>query len=103
MIHSDSMPKVKVDKELLIKVAENARLKLTEQEIKEFLPQFKEVLDSFSALDKVDSKNEKPSFQPIRTENVFREDILEKCLSQDEALSNSKNNKAGYIKGPRVV
>ena len=47
------MPKPIVDKKLLLKVAENARLELSEKEIKKLLPEMKEVLDAFSKLQKV--------------------------------------------------
>lgn len=93
----------KVDKKLLLRVAENARLNLTEAEIKEFLPQLKEILEAFSKLDEIDVSKEKPSFQPIALENVMREDKAEKCLSQEEALKNTKNKKDGYFLGPKVA
>jgi len=97
------MPKPKVDEELLAKVAENARLNLTKAEKKKFLPELKEVLNFFSELDKLDVSKEKPSFQPLEIKNVFREDKVSKCLSQEKALSNTSHKKDGYFKGPRVV
>ena len=97
------MTKPKVDKKLLLKVAANARLNLTEKEINEFLPQLKEILKAFGKLDEIDVKNEKPSFQPIALENVARKDVVEKCLSQEEALKNTKNKKDGYFMGPKVT
>ncbi|HLC93019.1 MAG TPA: Asp-tRNA(Asn)/Glu-tRNA(Gln) amidotransferase subunit GatC [archaeon] len=97
------MPKAKVDKELLLKVAANSRLKLTESEIKKFLPQLSAVLDSFSKLDSLDVSKEEPSFQPVAIKNVFREDKAGKSISQDAALSNTTHKKDGYFKGPRVV
>ena len=97
------MPKPKVDEKLLEKVAQNARLNLTKAEKKKLLPELKEVLNFFSELDRLDVSKEKPSFQPIELKNVFREDKTEKCLSQDEALSNTSHKKDGYFKGPRVV
>lgn len=93
----------KVDKALLLRVAANARLNLSEEEISEFLPQLQEMLESFSKLDEIDVSKEEPSFQPIRLENVMRADKKTKCLSQEEALSNSKNKKGGYFLGPRVT
>jgi len=90
-------------KEILENVAKNARLKLTEKEIKEFTLELEEVLKSFSILDKIDTKNVEPSFQPLEIKNVFREDIIKKSLSQEEALSNTKNKKDGYFKGPKAI
>ena len=94
---------MKVDKELILKVAENARLRLSNKEVEEFLPQLQEILDAFSKLEKVDVKDIEPSFQPIKMSNVFREDKKENCLGQEDALSNTKHKKDGYFKGPRII
>jgi aspartyl-tRNA(Asn)/glutamyl-tRNA(Gln) amidotransferase subunit C len=92
-----------VDKELLNKVANTARLKLTEKEIDTFLPQMKEILDYFKLLEEVDTTNVEPSFQPIALKNWFREDKPGKCLSQEQALLNSTSNQDNYFKGPKAV
>ena len=97
------MPKVKVDRELLLKVAANARLNLTDAEIKKFLPQLAAVLESFSKLDELDVSKEIPSFQPIPIKNVLREDAPGRCLTQEEALSNTQHKKDGYFKGPKAI
>ncbi len=94
---------MKVDKELIEKVASVARLKLTESEIKKFMPQMKDILDAFSKIDKVNTDKAKPSFQPVEMKNSLREDKKGKCLSQEEALSNTEHKKDGYFKGPRAV
>ncbi len=67
------------------------------------MPQLQEILEAFGKLDKIDVKNEKPSFQPIELSNVMREDKVEKCLTQEEALKNTKNKKDGYFLGPKVT
>ena len=94
---------MKVDKELILKVARNARLNLTEKEIEEFLPQLKDILDNFEKIKNVDTKDVKEIFHPIEIKNNFREDVVEKSLSQDEALSNTKHKKDGYFKGPKAL
>ena len=94
---------MEVDRKLLEHVAEVARLKLTEEEIKKFLPQLKEALEFFSQLKNVNTDNVKPSFQPVELKNVMRDDEEKKCLSQDEALSLTEHKKEGYFKGPRAV
>ncbi|MDP3765984.1 MAG: Asp-tRNA(Asn)/Glu-tRNA(Gln) amidotransferase subunit GatC [Nanoarchaeota archaeon] len=94
---------MEVDRKLLEHVAELARLKLNEEEIKKFLPQLKEILEFFSQLNKINTDNVKPSFQPVELKNAMREDKEEKCLSQDDALSLTEHKKDGYFKGPRAV
>lgn len=97
------MPKQTVDKKLLLSVAKNARLNLTEGEIDKFLPQMQEILKTFSKLDKISVEKEKPSFQPIPLSNVMRKDHVEKCLTQEEALRNTKHKKDGYFLGPKAL
>lgn len=94
---------MKVDKELIEKVASVARLNLTDAEIKKFLPQMKDILDAFSKIDKVNTEKTKPSFQPVELKNSLRKDKKGKCLTQEEALSNTEHKKDGYFKGPRAI
>jgi aspartyl-tRNA(Asn)/glutamyl-tRNA(Gln) amidotransferase subunit C len=99
------MKEVKIDEDLVKKVAKNARLELTEEEVKKFTPQLKEViLKSFNKLDEV-SVEEEASFQPIEQKNKFRSDNPNKPLTQEKALSNisSELKKDGYIKGPKTM
>ncbi len=95
--------KVKIDKELIEHVAEVARLKLTDKEIKKFSKELKEVIEAFSKIDKVDTKGIEPSLQPVELKNMLREDKKEECFSQEEALSQTSHKKDGYFKGPRAV
>jgi len=95
--------KEKIDSALLKRVAQNARIILTKDEEKEFLPQLKEVLESFSVLSELDVSKEKPSFQPIEIKNLFREDTMKTCLPVEEALSNTSHKKDSYFKGPKVI
>ncbi len=94
---------MEVNKELILKVAKNARLSLTEDEIKEFIPQFKEILVAFSELNKVNTDNMKPSFQPTEVKNVLREDIEKESIPQDEILKNTHQKKDGYFLGPKAI
>lgn len=94
---------MKVDNELIEHVASVARLKLSKKEVDKFVPQFKEILDNFSKLDEVKVDNVEPSFQPVELKNMLREDRVEKSLTQEEALANTKLKKDGYFKGPRAV
>jgi len=94
---------MEVDKKLLEHVAEVARIKLNDEEIKKFLPQLKEILEFFSQLKDINTDNVKPSFQPVELKNIMREDKEEQCLSQDDAMSLTEHKKDGYFKGPRAV
>lgn len=92
-----------ITKETLQKVAKNARLNLTEKELDEFLPQIKEVINAFSEISKIDTKDVEPSIQPIPMQGVMREDKPKKSLSEEEIFANTRLKKDGYFKGPKVL
>ncbi|MBI2507368.1 Asp-tRNA(Asn)/Glu-tRNA(Gln) amidotransferase subunit GatC [Candidatus Woesearchaeota archaeon] len=94
---------MQIDRQLIEKVAKNARLKLTEQEIKEFLPELKDIIAYFSEIEKAPTSNLLPSFHPIEIKNITREDIPKEGLKQEEALQNTKHKQDGYFKGPKTI
>ena len=94
---------MKIDKELIEKVAKNVRLKINDYKIKSLVQEIKEILDLFSEIDKAPVSKLKPSFQPLEIRNIMREDKIESCLSQKEALQNTKHKQDGYFKGPKVI
>ncbi len=89
--------------DIVKKIASQARLNLSDDEIKQFMPQLKEILAVFSELDKIDTNNVQPSFHPIEIKNVSREDTVGICLSQDEALSLTPHKRNGYFRGPKTL
>ena len=94
---------MKIDNQIIEKVTQNARLKLTKKEIEEITPQLSEILQAFSKLDELDTENVNPSFQPIELKNVLREDKEKQPLTQEEILSNTKHKKDGFFKCPKVI
>ncbi len=83
------------------RISKIARLELTEEEVREFTKQIDDILEAFKALEKVDTKNVKPSFQPLEIKNVWREDIPKEY--EWNPLGNTENKKDNYFKGPRSV
>lgn len=84
-------------------VARIARIDLSDAEVEKFIKQVNDIIAWFQELGKIDTKGVEPSFQPVRTENVFRPDEVGACLSQDDALINTDASEKGYFKGPRAV
>jgi aspartyl-tRNA(Asn)/glutamyl-tRNA(Gln) amidotransferase subunit C len=99
------MTGIEVTKDLIRKVALNARLNLTEEELEKFVPQIKEIiLDSFNKLDEINA-TEAPSFQPIEMSNKFRKDEVKPSLSVEDVLKNAsaKLRENNYFKGPKAL
>ena len=91
------------DKKTIRKVAKIARLELTDKEIATYSKDLKDILKAFRVIDKVPTKDVKPTFQPVDVKNVMRKDIVEPSLTQEEALTNAKQKEQGYFKGPKAV
>jgi aspartyl-tRNA(Asn)/glutamyl-tRNA(Gln) amidotransferase subunit C len=96
-----------ITKETIKKVAENARLNLTETELDKFTKEIEEVIvNSFNSLSEMKIPSEtQPSLQPIELKNKMRKDTPTKTLTQEEALQNVKQElrEDGYIKGPKAL
>jgi len=94
---------MEVNEDFVKHIAKVARLELSEEEVKSFVPQLKEILEMFSVIDECDVENVQPSFQPISGEGKLREDIVGECLLQEDVLSLTPHKKDSYFKGPRII
>ncbi|MFC1787465.1 Asp-tRNA(Asn)/Glu-tRNA(Gln) amidotransferase subunit GatC [Halobacteriota archaeon] len=79
-----------------------ARIKLTEEEKEKFTKQLNSILDYFETLDEVEAVVP-PTHHVLGLTNVFREDVVKKSISQEDALANAPKKERGYFKGPRIV
>ena len=94
---------MKIDKELVEKVARVARLELTETEKDRFRKDFQEILEAFSRLKGMDTADTKPTLHPVSIRPSYRDDRPGKCLTVEEALSGTKHKEGDFFKGPRAV
>jgi aspartyl-tRNA(Asn)/glutamyl-tRNA(Gln) amidotransferase subunit C len=89
-------------KEQVVKIAELARLHLTEAEIEQMSHQLGSVLESFEQLGSIDTEGVEPMAHPIPMQNVFREDARQECLSLDAALANAPKRTGDFFAVPAV-
>jgi aspartyl-tRNA(Asn)/glutamyl-tRNA(Gln) amidotransferase subunit C len=78
-------------------IAKLARINLTDQEKKTFLPQLESVLEYLDVLNQVNTDNIKPTFRVNDQKNVLREDVVKDSFSQKEALSSASKTKDAYF------
>jgi len=84
-------------------VARLARLKITDDEVETFTNQLEAILEHAGAISALDTEGVEPTSHPLAMNNVFREDIVRKSLSQDEALSNAPEAQDGRFKVPQIL
>lgn len=89
----------------ILHTAKLAKLDLTQKEIKKFTHQLSAVIDLIDELSEVDTKNVEPTGQTTGLTNITRADQIkvEKCLTQDEAISGTDNTKNGYFEVPQIL
>jgi len=93
---------IKVDEKLVKDIAFLARLDLTEEETKTFVPQFQEILKYFSILNELDTENVPPAYLSSANKSVMRVDEIEESVPTKEFLANAPETKDDYIVIPRV-
>lgn len=97
------MSSPKLDEKTVAKVAELARLKLTDAEVSQYAVQLTSILESFEKLSKVNTEGVEPLVTPSDIEVRLRgDDIIEK-YNVDELMASAPE-KAGHLyKVPPVV
>jgi aspartyl/glutamyl-tRNA(Asn/Gln) amidotransferase C subunit len=91
---------IEIDEEMIEKVARISRIRLTPDEAKRLLTDFKEILSAFSMLDEAVPDCD-PAFHPIEIRNYVREDEPETRIPPDEIIENMDTHQR-FIKGPRM-
>lgn len=94
---------MKVSKNEVIRIAELAKLKLTEEEIIKFQIELSKILEYVEQLKEIDTKEVKPLSHPISRVNIFREDKVTKSIDIEEALSNAPERTEEFFKVPKVI
>jgi aspartyl-tRNA(Asn)/glutamyl-tRNA(Gln) amidotransferase subunit C len=89
-----------MEEDKLKQVSDNARIRLTEDEVDTFSSDLDSVLEKFESLQEVDLGDVEPAFHPVELEEETRADEEGPSLTQERALSNSENTERGYFKGP---
>jgi aspartyl-tRNA(Asn)/glutamyl-tRNA(Gln) amidotransferase subunit C len=93
----------KITAETVRHVALLSRLSLSEEEIAHFQKDLNNILDHVNTLDELDARDVPPTSHSLKLQNVFRDDVVHKSLSNEEALANAPDTEAGCFKVPAVI
>ena len=84
-------------------LARLARLALTEDELDGYAGQLDAILGHVSRIQTVDVAGVKPTGNPLTDVNVFRPDVVQPCLTQEEALDQAPKSAEGRFAVPRIL
>lgn len=83
-------------------VAELAKLRLTEEEIRQYTQQLSAILDYAEMLQAVDTSHVPPTPYVLPLANVMAEDAPQPSLANEAALANAPDAASGFFRVPAV-
>lgn len=92
-----------VDRQLILKLENLARLELTETERLKLQGSLTDILTMVDKLEELDTEGVEPLVYINDDINVLREDIVKNQLSQSDALKNAPDHNAVHFKVPKVI
>jgi len=84
--------------DLVRHLASLARIQVTDSEVDRLTEQLALIVDSVATVNKAVEGDVPATSHPIPMENVFREDVVEPSLSQEQALSSAPDSAQGRFK-----
>ncbi len=94
---------MKISKDDVTKVAELARLEVTEEETEIFTEQLGNILEYIEKLNELDTDNVEPTSHVLDISTPLREDKVVKWLSIEEVLQNAPESEDNFFVVPQVI
>ena len=84
-------------------IAKLARLKLTDAEKEKFSNQMGTIIGYIEKLSELDTKNVEPTAHVLGLNNVFREDVATKSLTDQAPIKDSPAHSKGHYEVPKII
>ena len=85
------------------KLANLARLELTDDEVSMLGPQLKQILGFVERLSELDTEDVEPMTTALEVDNRWRDDEVTPGLTNDEAMRSAPESDDGYFVVPAVL
>ncbi len=94
---------MEVTEELINKLANLSRLKFTPEEKIDIKKDLEKMIHFIDKLNELDTTGVKPLLHMSDEVNVFRDDIVKKCISTEEGLKNAPHHNDQYFLVPKMI
>jgi aspartyl-tRNA(Asn)/glutamyl-tRNA(Gln) amidotransferase subunit C len=84
-------------------IAKLARLKLTDAEKEKFSNQMETIIGYIEKLSELDTENVEPTAHVLGLNNVFREDVATKPLTNQAPINDSPAHSKGHYEVPKII
>lgn len=92
-----------IDIDQVRKVANLARLQLTEAEQQQFTGQLNRILEYVQQLDELDTTDIAPTTRAIEVSNITRPDRLEIFAEREAILASAPDREEDFFKVPKIL
>jgi aspartyl-tRNA(Asn)/glutamyl-tRNA(Gln) amidotransferase subunit C len=92
-----------ISREEVAHLARLSRLAVTEQELDQFAGQLDVILQSVARVGEVAADDIPPTSHSVPLTNVYRDDVPQPSLTQEEALSGAPDAFEGRFRVPRIL
>lgn len=94
---------MKIDKDLVDKIAHLARLEFDDQQKVKIEQDLNNILSFMESLNELDTSNVEPLIYMTEEKNVFRKDEQKQEVSHEEAMKNAPKKDSDYFRVPKVI
>jgi aspartyl-tRNA(Asn)/glutamyl-tRNA(Gln) amidotransferase subunit C len=84
-------------------LARLSRLAVTDDELDMFAGQLDVILQAVARVGEVAAADIPPTSHSVPLTNVFRDDVVQPCLSQEQALTGAPDAADGRFRVPRIL
>jgi len=92
-----------ISREEVAHLARLSRLAETEQELDQFAGQLDVILQSVARIGDVAADDIPPTSHSVPLTNIYRDDVVQPSLTQEEALSGAPDSAEGRFRVPRIL
>ena len=85
------------------KVAQLARLELSDDQIETYTSQLEEILSYVDKLQEIDTENVPPTTRAVEVVNVMREDLVEVNTTREDILNQAPQREGDFFRVPKIL
>ena len=92
-----------IGREDVARLADLARIQLTDDEISRFAGEFDAIMDAVASVSEVATEDVPATSHPLPMTNVFRADEVTETLTQEQALAGAPQAQDGRFAVPQIL
>jgi aspartyl-tRNA(Asn)/glutamyl-tRNA(Gln) amidotransferase subunit C len=89
---------MKLSREEVLHIAALAKVGVTDADVEKFKEQLSNILENFTALQKLDTSGVDPTAQSIALQNVIKNDDVITSMSKEDVLANAPLREGDFFK-----